>query len=282
MTGWRLRVRHHTGYRYASDVHASYNEARLTPPNTDTQAVIEALVEVRPGASLTKYRDYWGTWVHSFDINRAHRELSVYGYSVVETGKPRSSPADPASWSDLRSEAVQDAMVEYLGYTAYTGLDDEVRSVSDGFAGTATPREAVEGVMDWIHGGMEYEKGSTTVTTTAPEALRARRGVCQDFAHLGLALVRSLGVPARYTSGYLHPSDDAVIGEKTPGDSHAWIETWLGEWTPFDPTSGDAVDSRHVVVAHGRDYGDVPPLKGVYHGATAETLAVNVELTRLA
>jgi transglutaminase-like putative cysteine protease len=129
---------------------------------------------------------------------------------------------------------------------------------------------------------MEYEKGSTTVTTTAPEALRAGSGVCQDFAHLGLALVRSLGVPARYTSGYLHPSDDAVIGEKTAGESHAWIEAWLGEWTPFDPTSGEAVGPRHVVVAHGRDYGDVPPLKGVYHGGAADALDVSVELTRLA
>ncbi len=176
MSGWRLRVRHHTGYQYASEVHASYNEARLTPPDTDTQSVIEARVDVRPSAALTRYRDYWGTWVHSFDINRAHRELSVSGYSVVETGKRWSPPAEPLSWSDLRSSAVQDAMVEYLGYTNYTGLDDDIRSVASAFANAPTPREAVEGVTAWIHGGMEYEKGSTTVTTTAPEALRARRG----------------------------------------------------------------------------------------------------------
>ena len=96
-------------------------------------------------------------------------------------------------------------------------------------------------------------------------------------------MVRGLGIPARYTSGYLHPSDeDATIGEVTAGESHAWIEAWVGEWIALDPTSGDDVGSRHVVVAHGRDYGDVPPLKGVYHGGNAEALDVSVELTRLA
>jgi transglutaminase-like putative cysteine protease len=281
--GWRLRVRHHTGYRYSTDVHASYNEARLTPADTASQQVTEHRIDVKPGASLTRYRDYWGTWVHSFDLNRVHRELAVSGYSVVETGLRPTEPAEDLTWSGMRSTAVQDAWCEYLSTTLYTALDEQVQSVSGEFAGAATPRDAVEGVSAWIHEGMEYEKGSTTVTTTAPEALRARRGVCQDFAHLGLAMVRGLGIPARYTSGYLHPSDeDAPIGEVTAGESHAWIEAWVGEWVALDPTSGDDVGSRHVVVAHGRDYGDVPPLKGVYHGGNAEALDVSVELTRLA
>jgi transglutaminase-like putative cysteine protease len=283
MTGWKLRVRHHTGFSYGSDVHASYNEARLTPPDTASQSVIESRVDVQPGAVMTKYRDYWGTWVHAFDINRSHRELSVAGYSVVETGQRDVSGDANLGWSDLRTTEVQDTWCEYLSTTLYTAVDDQVQTLAANFAGAATPREAVEGVSAWVHDGMEYEKGSTTVTTTAPEALQARHGVCQDFAHLGLALVRSLGVPARYVSGYLHPSDaDAPIGEVTAGESHAWIETWLGEWVPLDPTSGETVGPRHVVVAHGRDYGDVPPLKGVYHGGPAQALDVKVELTRLA
>jgi len=281
--GWRLRVRHHTGFRYASDVHASYNEARLTPADTTSQLVTEHRIDVRPGTSLTRYRDYWGTWVHSFDLNRSHRELFVSGFSVVETGLPALDPVEPMTWSDLRSDEVQDTWCEFLSTTSYTALDDDVLSVAARFSSASTPRDAIEAVSAWIHEGMEYEKGSTTVTTTAPEALRARRGVCQDFAHLGLALVRSLGIPARYTSGYLHPSDDdATIGDVTAGESHAWIEAWLGEWLPLDPTSGEHVGPRHVVVAHGRDYGDVPPLKGVYHGGPAQALDVKVELTRLA
>lgn len=282
VNGWRLQVRHHTGYRYGSDVHASYNEARLTPPDTENQLVIEHRVEVHPGAVLSRYRDYWGTWVHAFDLHRPHRELAVTGHSVVVTGMSAGPSPDEPPWAELRTEAVRDAWCELLGNTSYTAVDHELLAVAEPFAGAPTPRDAIDRVVAWIGDTMEYEKGSTTVATTAPEARRAGRGVCQDFAHLGLALVRALGIPARYTSGYLHPSDVADVGETTSGESHAWIEAWLGAWTPFDPTSGAEVGARHVVVAHGRDYADVPPLKGVYHGGPAEALDVNVELTRLA
>jgi transglutaminase-like putative cysteine protease len=280
--GWRLQVRHHTGYRYASDVHASYNEARLTPPDTANQLVIEHHVEVHPGAVLSRYRDYWGTWVHAFDLHRPHRELAVAGHSVVVTGMRTTERDEELPWAELRTEAVRDAWCELLGTTSYTAVDTELLSIVEQFSGASTPRDAINGVVAWIGDTMEYEKGSTTVATTAPEALRAGRGVCQDFAHLALALVRSLGIPARYTSGYLYPADEAPVGETTSGESHAWIEAWMGAWTPFDPTSGVEVGGRHVVVAHGRDYADVPPLKGVYHGGPSEALDVNVELTRLA
>jgi transglutaminase-like putative cysteine protease len=282
MDPWRMRVRHHTGFRYESDVYASYNEARLTPTDTPRQRVTEHQIDVRPGAALMRYRDYWGTTVHSFDLNEPHRELMVSGSSVVETRAP-SPPDAVMSWRDMHSDAVQDGECEYLAPTLYTAVDDDVRAVASEFTGAPTPRDAVEGVVGWIHDEMEYAAGSTTVTTTAPEALAARSGVCQDFAHLALALVRALGVPARYTSGYLHPGDDdAPVGDVVAGESHAWLETWLGAWMPYDPTSGRPVGPRHVVVARGRDYGDVPPLKGVFHGGPAGDLEVKVELTRLA
>lgn len=263
-------------------MHASYNEARLTPPDTENQLVIEHHVEVQPGAVLSRYRDYWGTWVHAFDLHRPHRELAVAGHSVVVTGMRTAPPDDELQWTELRTEAVRDAWCELLGNTNYTAVDDELLEIAAPFSAAATPRDAIDQVVGWIGDTMEYQQGSTTVATTAPEALQAGRGVCQDFAHLGLALVRALGIPARYTSGYLHPSDEAQVGETTSGESHAWIEAWLGGWTPFDPTSRAEVGARHVVVAHGRDYADVPPLKGVYHGGPSEALDVNVELTRLA
>jgi transglutaminase-like putative cysteine protease len=228
VTGWRLQVLHHTGYRYAHDVHASYNEARLTPPDTETQLVVEHHVDVHPGAVLSRYRDYWGTWVHAFDLHRPHRELSVTGHSVVVTGMRATEPAGDLDWTELTSAPVADAWCEFLDATTYTTIDADVRAAAEPFADAPTPRDAVERSVAWIRDTMEYEKGSTTVGTTAAEALRAGRGVCQDFTHLGLALVRTLGIPARYTSGYLHPSDDAPIGEAVSGDSHAWIEAWLG------------------------------------------------------
>ncbi len=132
-----------------------------------------------------------------------------------------------------------------------------------------------------MHDSLSYEKGTTSVSTPAIEAWHAGRGVCQDFVHLSIALLRAMGIPARYVSGYLHPRDDAPIGETIAGESHAWAEAWIGEWFAFDPTNTSMVGERHVLVARGREYGDVTPLKGVYSGAPSSTPTVTVELTRL-
>ncbi|GAC1611621.1 MAG: hypothetical protein NVS3B26_26340 [Mycobacteriales bacterium] len=117
--------------------------------------------------------------------------------------------------------------------------------------------------------------------TSAAQAWRLRSGVCQDIAHVSLSMLRVVGLPARYVSGYLHPDPDAQIGVRRTGESHAWVEVWLGSWWAYDPTNRLPVGERHVVVARGREYGDVPPLKGVYRGSGSHALGVRVELTRL-
>ena len=127
-----------------------------------------------------------------------------------------------------------------------------------------------------------YEPGATDVSTTASGALDVGRGVCQDFVHVAIALLRACGIPARYASGYLHPHEDAQIGDVVTGQSHAWLEAWLGDWFPVDPTSGVEVGERHVLVAHGRDYGDVAPLKGVFHGPPDLSVDVRVAIERVA
>jgi transglutaminase-like putative cysteine protease len=133
----------------------------------------------------------------------------------------------------------------------------------------------------WVHEQLSYERGATGVHSTSAEARAGGRGVCQDHAHLSLALLRAMGLPGRYVSGYLHTSKDGSIGETTRGESHAWVEYWAGSWLPVDPSSLADVAERHVVVARGRDYADVRPLAGVYRGPSAEALGVTVELTRL-
>jgi transglutaminase-like putative cysteine protease len=120
------------------------------------------------------------------------------------------------------------------------------------------------------------------VHTSGMQAWAERKGVCQDFAHIILAMLRSLGLPARYVSGYLHPKASAEIGETVAGESHAWVEWWDGEWVGYDPTNGKRVGEQHVAVARGRDYDDVSPLKGMYSGPKSSSLGVIVELTRLA
>jgi transglutaminase-like putative cysteine protease len=144
------------------------------------------------------------------------------------------------------------------------------------------PATAVVVAEELVRDRLGYERGATHVGTPAAEALAAGAGVCQDFVHLTLAVLRVAGVPCRYASGYLAPDAEAVIGETVAGESHAWLEAWIGEWTAVDPTNGRPVGPEHVLVARGRDYADVPPLRGVYHGGRAEALDVQVEVTRRA
>lgn len=136
--------------------------------------------------------------------------------------------------------------------------------------------------MAWVRSNLEYAPGATEVHTSAVEAFEGRQGVCQDFAHVALALIRGMGIPARYCSGYLHPNADASIGAELRGESHAWVEAWTGEWAGVDPTIGWPAGERHVLVARGRDYADVSPLKGIYQGGATQDLDVDVLLTRMA
>ena len=144
------------------------------------------------------------------------------------------------------------------------------------------PDEAVEAVCKYVHTEMEYVPGTTGVHTTAVDAWNERKGVCQDYAHLTLLMLRSLGIPSRYVSGYLHPKPDAKIDKAVEGQSHAWIEAWTGGWWGYDPTNDTPITEQHVSVGVGRDYSDVSPLKGIYTGGGATDLDVIVEITRLA
>lgn len=278
---WRLSIRHSTGYRYAGDVHSSYNEARVTPLSTDRQIAVETAVVVTPSTPIFRYWDYWGTLVDAFDVHERHTEMSVVGTSVVETSPPlEETPA--ATWDDLRQPDVLDGFAEMLAPTTFVPVVEDLAGAVAELAGAASPVDAVRGTAAWVHDRLEYAKGATNVRTTAADALSVGSGVCQDFAHLTLALLRPLGIPARYVSGYLYPRSEVEVGETTTGESHAWVEAWTGDWWALDPTHGYSVGERHVVVGRGRDYGDVTPLKGIYHGAPASGLSVRVDLTRLA
>jgi transglutaminase-like putative cysteine protease len=273
---WRLGIRHETDYRYAADVTSSYNEARITPLTTDRQIVVTSTVRVDPSVKTFRYWDYWGTLVDAFDIHSPHRGLLIIGESVVETTPPRAFP-DPPSWDDLSGDAARNEFAELLAPTSYVPVMAEAGSE---IAAAGSPLDACHSACEWVRGRLRYEQGATTVSSSAADALAEGRGVCQDFAHLALALLRSAGIPARYVSGYLYPNEDGGAGE-VQGQSHAWIEAWVGDWAPFDPTSGTTPGERHVVVARGRDYADVAPLKGIYHGGPSDALHVVVALTRL-
>lgn len=278
---WRIATRHVSSYTYASTVIASYNEARMSPVASHRQAVLESHVSIRPTTPPLRYVDYWSTTVYAFDVHEPHDNLVVTGSSVVET-----APAEPLrydiGWDAVHRPDVQDRYAELLVATTYAPIEQELADLAHDLGRGRGPAEAVDGVSAWVRSAMRYEPGTTQVSTSAIEAWRQGSGVCQDFAHLTLVLLRQLGIPARYTSGYLHPRADAPIDATVKGASHAWVEAWLGSWQPIDPTNGEPVGERHVTVARGRDYADVAPLHGLYHGGALEGLEVTVELTRVA
>jgi transglutaminase-like putative cysteine protease len=278
---WRIAVRHRTGYRYGGPVQASYNEARLTPPSLDGQRTLQSALAVTPPVRPLRYVDYWGTTVDAFDIHVPHTELVVLATATVETAAPRPTPSG-AGWSDLTGPAFQDRFAELLATSPYVFMEPELAEVVQSLRAGSTPVQAGMGAAAWTHDTMRYERGATHVHTSSAEARATGGGVCQDFAHVTLALLRAIGLPARYVSGYLHPETTAEVGQPAVGESHAWVEFWAGAWVAVDPTSMADVGSRHVLLARGRDYGDVRPLSGIYSGAAAEHFGVTVELTRLA
>ena len=278
--GWRLHVVHETGFAYDGLARASHNEARLTPAALPTQSVLTTELRVKPTAGRSSYRDYWGNRVVAFQLDEPHASLEVTCESTVETSAAQA-PFGVLSRSELSSGPVADLMDELLAATPPTRLDGElIASVSEATR-DLDPHEAAAQVSEIVRSLLTYVSGATSVQTTATEAIAVGKGVCQDFTHVGLGLLRGIGIPARYVSGYLYPKDSVDPGETTEGESHAWIDYFAGEWNALDPTSGAEVGPRHVVVARGRDYNDAAPLKGIYHGAPVGSLGVTVAMTRL-
>lgn len=280
--GRRLHITHRSGYRYAAPVDASFNEVRMTPQNRDGQVLLAHSLHVEPNAAVQSYTDYWGTFVESFDVHVPHRVLEVVATSTVDTlaTQPMNKPAD---WAAVRSPSVQDRWSEYLSQTGYVddaSVDAARADLVRLLRNADTPADAALWAVAAVRDRLTYTPGVTSVSTTAGEAWEHGQGVCQDFTHATLSLLRCVGIPARYISGYLHTPEDAV-GETVHGESHAWVEYWDGGWVAVDPTNDRPVDPSHVVVARGRDYSDVTPLKGIYAGGASESLGVLVEITQL-
>ena len=251
-SAWRLEIRHTTGYRYETDVTASHNEVRLSPIRTERQWVLEHRVDVHPSARLSRFEDYWGTVVHAFDLRRPHRELTVVATSHVETAAVSPPVPDTVPWRVLEHEECLDEWCELLMPTPYTAADGAIDALGEQVRRAPDPAAAVSLAQELIRDRLEYARGATHVGTPAAEALAAGAGVCQDFVHLTLAVLRVAGIPCRYASGYISPEASASIGTTVAGESHAWLEAWTGGWCAVDPTNGLPVGPEHVLVARAR------------------------------
>ena len=277
----RLHAKHRTEIRYAGKVGESVNEIRLTPSGDGRQTVEWTHVRTEPPAELLSHRDAYGNLVHWFQLIEPHDLLVVESEAIVVTrpsapriagaGDPLAGAADPG---------YVDRNAEFLSGSPYVRWVDPVGEFADALAldegGTAlTWARSLEAE---VNRAIVYTTGVTEVDTHVEEVVRVGRGVCQDMAHLMIAISRRRGVAARYVSGWLN-----LPGLDLPGESHAWVELSIPGigWVEFDPTHPEPAHENYVRLAAGRDYADVPPLRGSYLGPRTEGMAVAVEVKDL-
>lgn len=280
-------IRHLTRFTYASPVSESVMELRMRPATEGGQRCLQFEVDLQPRARVFAYRDFLGNWVHHFDLPRRHGQLAITARAQVQLDPPAALPrALPmAAWQQVDGAALRGEHWDFRQPSHFAVWSEALL----GFAAalgplaerTADPLTTVRALMAAMHREFGYAPNTTRVDSPISEALATRQGVCQDFTHIMLALLRRLGLPCRYVSGYIAPralgEDDGPITIAT----HAWVEVLLPNlgWVGVDPTNDIEAGLRHVRVAVGRDYADVPPTRGVYKGDATSTLEVSVEVT---
>jgi transglutaminase-like putative cysteine protease len=283
-----LRIVHTTRFTYDAPAYQSHNEVRMRPIDSEQQQCLEFALETEPAGSMFEFDDYYGNHVHSFSIHPQHDALTITASSLVQCGSHSTPPVPSISFEEfLRDDNARiQAEYDFLGASPYVPFSERMKK----FFWIARPHRTdevgayVQQVVAFVRDQFSYEPGVTRVYSTADEILTVGAGVCQDFAHLTIAILRLAGVPARYVSGYLAPtSADTQPTSIEAQASHAWLEAQVpGQgWTGFDPTHGCRTDARHIKVAIGRDYSDVTPLRGVYRSfGGKQTMTVDLKLER--
>jgi transglutaminase-like putative cysteine protease len=279
-------IRFRTEYVYDAPVIDNLNALRVRPATTSGQRCDEFTVRIDPEARVGRHSDYFGTEVLEFGIVRPHSRLSIDVRARVVTSEPPDPP--DVSWPALDTDAYAEAGGEYL----LPALDEPPEELIDELTAVAradTPLGTLRGLCDLIPDRYEYRTGVTYVGSTVQEFLEAGAGVCQDYVHLALILLRRNGIAARYVSGYLWAAPADEGDDSVEVETHAWLEALLpgengrGEpvWVGADPTNRQLAGERHVKIGHGRNYSDVPPVRGVYQGGATSRLDASVHMIRL-
>jgi transglutaminase-like putative cysteine protease len=284
----RFDITYRTVFRYEELVRESQNELRACPTTDLDQQLIGYRVTTAPASRVLSYLDYWGTRVDAFGVRAPHLQLEVVAEASVET-RPRSLLAATVPVGALLDPAFLDTHAELLQPSRHArwghGIGEAAARAVDLAGDDVVSR--VLAVHRLIGSRLTYRPGSTYVGVDVDDVFQQAEGVCQDFAHLGVAMCRSVGIPARYVSGYLFTVDDATGADATSDrvsvQTHAWFEAAVpgAGWLPLDPTNRQVVGERHVKIGHGRDYDDVPPVRGVYAGADGSEVDAMVEMRRM-
>ncbi len=288
-----LQVTHETHYAYAPAVETAQHLAHLKPLQTASQEVLEHRLEIAPEpVQRSESADVYGNARAFFALESTHEELSVVARSLVRTSAPvlASAVARELPWEQVRERlhyskgAAYDPAAEFVFPSRYVPRHEDFAAYArDSFTPGRPLFEAAQDLSQRMFHDFIYDGDSTEISTPAVQALAQRRGVCQDFAHIMIGCLRTLGLPARYVSGYLltqpAPGETRLVGADA---SHAWVSVYLpgaegpGDWADFDPTNGRQPGEDYVALAVGRDFADVSPMRGVLHGGARHTLKVAV------
>ena len=277
-------IRHVTTFRYSAPISESMMEVRMQPRSEGRQRCLSFHMQTTPRAFITAYTDDLGNRTHHFDVPDRHTDLAITVKTLMEVLPPPLLPerlSDDA-WGELDRMTATDEYWDMLAPSRFAHPTDLLRALAaelDVRRGD-DPLHTVHDLCGAIHESIRYVPQVTTADSPIDDALRTRQGVCQDYAHIMIALVRGLGVPCRYVSGYLYHRETPPE-RLADGATHAWVEALLPQlgWVGFDPTNNRVAGERHIRVAVGRDYNDVPPTHGVFKGNAESELSVSVQVT---
>lgn len=276
-------VRHITSFSYEPGVRESVMEARMEPRSEGRQRCLTFSLDVAPNANIMVYRDFLGNRVHHFDIPERHSRVNLTAQALVEIQEaPAPRPSDAGSWQDLDTLIATGDYWETLAPSHYAQPTEPLERFASELRlqRGGNPLEFLLQLNEAMYQAFEYVPDSTAVDSPIGDALRTRQGVCQDFAHIMITLLRRFHIPGRYVSGYLAPGTERK-NRSPDGATHAWVEAFLPGlgWVAFDPTNNLVGGERHIRVAIGRDYADVPPTRGVYKGEAESGLSVSVTVS---
>lgn len=281
--GPKFQVRHRTTFEYASPVTESTNILHLEPRTFPFQKTLQAFIEVFPATRLRRVHDLFDNITHHFDVNRPHDRLDITSRIRIQNLKLElPDSARELGYDYYKDSDISERIWPFLQESRFVSSHPEIwRMAVDLIDNHTAIYDQCMAIMDWIHSEFRYESGATHVNTHLEEAFEHRHGVCQDFTHVMIGMCRSVKIPARYASGYLYNGPrDHLLGAQA---SHAWPEVYLPDvgWVGFDPTNNNLADERYIKIAVGRDYDDVAPVMGSYHGTGECRMSVTVEVEKM-
>jgi transglutaminase-like putative cysteine protease len=274
-------IKHITKYSYSNTVIDGANLIRLHPINDDYQKVVSHFLSITNNPFIETYIDFYNNRVGTFLVSEPHDELSIVSdLEVITTSKlfPDDSTDVATQWNELKSIKYDSNYFDFLQYSKFSGSEDVLNLIRSKNLTEKTPYKAALELCEYIYTNFKYIQGVTNVNSTIEDVWNLKAGVCQDFTNILLQIVRMCGIPARYVSGYICPSDDITRGE---GATHAWIEVYIPfyGWLGIDPTNNAIANENHVRIAVGRNYDDCSPVKGVFKRKVESDLFVKVEIS---